>query len=299
MTAIQVLPPGVEKSIWLRARKDSIGGTEAAAIIGLNQWSSRYEAWLHKTGRLAGPRETAKMRAGTLLEPVIVDMFSAETGLDCYEAGMWKNAHCSWEHANPDRFIGDSLGLECKATFDFGAREWENGPTAHAIIQSQWYMHVTGRDRWFIAVLVDGWMLRWWWLDHDRKLTAWLQHQVAEFWHEHVIADVPPPVDGSGVTNEAVKKLYGLSYHAGSAVEIPGLKHLVTQRRHLKDAIKHLQNELDPIENTIRAELSDHEIGCENGIPLIKWSSAGENSAIRRLSEIKPKERKDYDAADA
>lgn len=284
--AVLVLPPEAPRTSWLRARANSVGGSEAAAITGLNKWSSPYELWLHKTGRHPGPREDARMRAGHLLEPVTVAMFEAETGLICQPTGMWRSRLCPWEHANPDRFIGEDAGLECKATFDYGAREWEQGPTAHAIIQSQWYMHVTGRTHWYIALLTDGWWLRWWWLDRDDALIARLQHLVAQFWHDNVIADVSPTVDGSPGVREAIRKLYGYTYRAGSRVEIPGLAHMVAQRRQLKEAIAHLQRELDPIENTIKAELADHEIGCEDGKALIAWSSRGENSAVRYLKEL-------------
>lgn len=284
--AVQVLAPDAPRTVWLRARADSIGGSEAASIAGLNRFCSPYELWLIKTGRDPGPREDAKMRAGTLLEPITVAMFEAETGLEGHQAGMWRSRLCGWEHANPDRFIGADAGLECKATFEHGAREWESGPTAHAIVQAQWYMHVTGRRRWYIALLTDGWSLRWWWLERDDDLIATLQHEVARFWHEHVIADVAPPVDGSEHTWQAIRKAYGFTYRGGSRIEIPGLAHLVTQRHELKAAMAHLKSELDPIENTIKAGIGDHEIGCENGRALIAWSSRGENSATRYLKEL-------------
>lgn len=286
MTAGMVLPPGAPRTQWLRERKSSIGGSEAAAIAGLNKYCSPYELWLLKTGRSAGIAETPKMRAGNLLEPVTVDMFAAETGLPCEVTGMWRPHNCKWEHANPDRFIGADAGLECKATFDFAAKDYADGPTPHAKAQSQWYMHVTGRSRWYIAVLTDGWLLRWWWMERDDKLITILADMAATFWHENVLTDTPPPVDGSKYTTEAIKRLYGYSYQTGSVV-IPGLGEMMRQRRELKAAIKHLQSELDPIENGIKAALGDYETGRdEHGSKLVSWSSQGGTSATRYLKDL-------------
>lgn len=284
-SAFQLLPAGADRHIWLRERRDSIGGGEAAAVVGLSKYCSPYELWMTKTRRHPGPRLTAQMRAGIRLEPVTVDMFASETGLGTTQAGMWRRYAAPWEHANPDRFTSDGQGLECKATFGFAAQDYADGPTPHAIIQSQWYMHVTGREHWYIALLVDGWDLRWWWLPRDDALIALLIDRVAVFWHEHVLADVQPPVDASRYTRQVLQHVYGHSYQAGSRVEIPGLAKLVAERRALKESLKHLQIDLDLVENEIKAGLGDHEIGTENGTKHISWTS-GPNTATRYLREI-------------
>lgn len=285
-SAFQVLPAGADRHVWLRERRDSIGGGEAAAVVGLSKYCSPYELWMTKTGRHPGPKMTAQMKAGIRLEPVTVDMFACETGLICAEAGMWRRYAAGWEHANPDRFTSDGFGLECKATFGHGAKEWADGqPTPHAIIQSQWYMHVTGRDRWYIALLIDGWQLQWWWLERDDKLIDLLVDRVAGFWHEHVLTDVPPPVDGSVHTREVLHAVYGHAYQPGTTVEIPGLAALVAERRALKESIKHLEADLEEVENTIKAGLGDHEIGTEHRTAYISWKS-GPNTSTRYLREI-------------
>ena len=40
------------RSKWLKMRKAGIGGSEAAAIVGLNPWKSAFQLWMEKTGRL-------------------------------------------------------------------------------------------------------------------------------------------------------------------------------------------------------------------------------------------------------
>ena len=47
---------GMEHEAWLAHRRNAIGGSDAASIIGLNQWSSPYTVWADKLGKLP-PKE--------------------------------------------------------------------------------------------------------------------------------------------------------------------------------------------------------------------------------------------------
>lgn len=41
-----------DRSKWLEFRKEGIGGSDAAAIVGLSKWKSPYQLWLEKTGQV-------------------------------------------------------------------------------------------------------------------------------------------------------------------------------------------------------------------------------------------------------
>ena len=40
---------------WVKARKSGVGGSDGAAIMGLNKYSSPLEVWLVKTGKQPSP----------------------------------------------------------------------------------------------------------------------------------------------------------------------------------------------------------------------------------------------------
>ncbi|HMY01400.1 MAG TPA: YqaJ viral recombinase family protein, partial [Agitococcus sp.] len=42
---------GLSRSEWLAVRKQGIGGSDAAAAVGLNPYQSQLELWMIKTGR--------------------------------------------------------------------------------------------------------------------------------------------------------------------------------------------------------------------------------------------------------
>jgi len=71
---------------WLAVRRTGIGGSDAAAAVGLNPYMSARELWLDKTGRAEGmPRPdpndtTSPTYWGTLLEPIVAASYTKLTG---------------------------------------------------------------------------------------------------------------------------------------------------------------------------------------------------------------------------
>ena len=75
---------------WYAIRKDHIGGSEAAAILGLSRWKSNVELWKEKTG-LIQPKNIAneRMEKGTKSEEYILKLF--EIDHPEYEVIEYKN----------------------------------------------------------------------------------------------------------------------------------------------------------------------------------------------------------------
>lgn len=65
---------------WRQARKASIGGSDAAAILRLSDYSSPYTVWAEKTGRIPEKEDNEAMRQGRDLEQYVADRFCEQTG---------------------------------------------------------------------------------------------------------------------------------------------------------------------------------------------------------------------------
>lgn len=52
----------MDREKWLEERRKGIGGSDAAALVGMNSYSTPYMVWADKTGRLPEKR-TAKLCA--------------------------------------------------------------------------------------------------------------------------------------------------------------------------------------------------------------------------------------------
>ena len=65
------------------ARRFAIGGSEAAAVLGMSPWQSPMDVWLRKMGLVEetpDPRREEMFQLGKDMEPVIAKMYERRTG---------------------------------------------------------------------------------------------------------------------------------------------------------------------------------------------------------------------------
>lgn len=148
------------KAEWLRLRRNGIGGSDAAAIMGLSPWRTAMDVWLEKTGEFTEDesQDNEKMYWGTALEDVVAREFMTRTGLKVRRRNaILQHRKHHFMIANVDRLvIGHKAGLECKTTGQYSADDWTMGVPDYYIPQVQHYMAVTGYDTWYVAVLIGG-----------------------------------------------------------------------------------------------------------------------------------------------
>ncbi|HTP25420.1 MAG TPA: YqaJ viral recombinase family protein, partial [Anaeromyxobacteraceae bacterium] len=139
--------------------KVSIGGSTAAAAVGLDPFRSRVQLWLELTGRVEPPDTSEAMRWGTLLEPVIAAEIDKTVEYNVLRPGQ--QLVDGWRHANTDGTVDDGYGplgvLEIKTASAYRSREWADAavPTAY-VIQVSHYMALTGLTWGLVACLIGG-----------------------------------------------------------------------------------------------------------------------------------------------
>lgn len=127
----------LSRNEWLEVRKSGVGGSDAAAAVGLNPYMSQLELWLIKTRRDASlPRPnpddtTEPVYWGTLLEPIVAASYTKETGNKVRRVNaVLQHPTIPFMLANVDREVvgnRDVQLLECKTAGEFGARRWRDG----------------------------------------------------------------------------------------------------------------------------------------------------------------------------
>lgn len=202
---------------WLSVRKNGIGGSDAAAAVGLNPYLSPLELWLIKTGRDANlPRidandTTEPVYWGTLLEPIVAASYTKQTGNRVRRVNaVLQHPTIPFMLANLDREIvgvSDVQILECKTAGEFGARLWRDGVPEYVQLQVQHQLAVTGKQAADVAVLLCGQKLEVHRIERDDALIARLIELEAAFWR-YVETDTPPPADGSESADRALRCLY-------------------------------------------------------------------------------------------
>lgn len=207
----------LSRADWLEVRRTGIGGSDAAAAVGLNPYKSQLELWLEKTGRDADlpkpdPNDTTEpIYWGTLLEPIVAAAYTQQTGRRVRKVNaVLRHPTIPFMLANLDREVvgvPDVHILECKTAGEFGARHWQDGVPEYVQLQVQHQLAVTGKRVADVAVLLCGQQLAVYRIERDDELIARLIPLEAQFWH-YVETDTPPPGDGSESADRALRCLY-------------------------------------------------------------------------------------------
>lgn len=94
MIKYETLP---SREAWLEKRKGSIGGSEAACIVGMNPYMNNVELWEYKTGRKQPEDISDKpyVKYGTEAEQYLRALFALDyPGLTvCYEPDNYLDKH--------------------------------------------------------------------------------------------------------------------------------------------------------------------------------------------------------------
>lgn len=140
---------------WLQARKNRIGGSDAAAIIGLNPYMSNVDLWEIKTGRRQQEDISQKsyVKYGTEAEKYLRELFKLdhpEYTVFYEENNMFLNDVYPWAHASLDGWLRDKDGhtgiWECKTTNILNSHQrekWDNRIPDNYYCQILHYFMVT------------------------------------------------------------------------------------------------------------------------------------------------------------
>jgi putative phage-type endonuclease len=207
----------IDRDEWLAVRKTGIGGSDAAAAVGLSPYKSQLELWLEKTGRdtdleQPDPNDTSHPTFwGTLLEPIVAAAYTQKTRNRVRKVNaVLRHPTVRFMLANLDREV---IGvpsvqiLECKTAGEFGSRLWKDGVPEYVQLQAQHQLAVAGKQAADVAVLLCGQSLQVFRIERDDALISRLIELEAQFWH-YVQSDTPPPADGSESADRSLRCLY-------------------------------------------------------------------------------------------
>ena len=262
---------------WLALRKKYIGGSDAAAVVGLNNFSSPYSLWAEKTGRTPGFDGNLATEVGAYLEEFVAQKFAQETGKKVRKCNQsFLNSLYPFAIANIDReIVGEDAGLEIKTTDSLSLKRFKDGEyPANYYCQCMHYMAVTGKKRWYLAVLIGNKDFRWFVIERDDAEIAALMTAEADFW-EHVKTDTPPPVDGYKATTDAVNSIYTDSND--SVVDLYGHRADIAKYIALNQQIKELEKEKAEVANRIKAFMGESGGGECDGF-RVSWKSSTRRS---------------------
>ena len=187
-----------------RSKQHGIGGSDIAAVLGINQYKSKRRLWAELTGAVERQdlSDNQAVKMGHKLEPIVADLFAEETGFTV-RRNNWILQHdtIDYLYANLDREVilpdGSRAVLECKTANARMAKYWQEDTIPREYMaQVQFYLMITGYKKAFIAVLIGGVDFDYWEIDRNENIIAELESAAADFW-QLVETNTTPAPDGS------------------------------------------------------------------------------------------------------
>lgn len=273
---------------WLALRSTYIGGSDAAAVVGLNPFSSPYALWAEKTGQIPGFTGNLATEVGTYLEEFVAQKFAAETGKKVRKCKQsFFNTDYPFAIANIDReIVGEDAGLEIKTTSELNMKKFKGGEyPANYYCQCVHYMAMTGKQRWYLAVLIGNRDFRWFTIERDESEIAALMGAEADFW-ELVKNHTPPAADGSRATTETIETFYQES--RDETVDLTLESTALAQYIALGKQIAELEAMRDEAANKIKSFMGDAGGGECDGFRVSWKSTTWRRFDIKRFAQDNP-----------
>jgi putative phage-type endonuclease len=271
---------------WHAARMLGIGGSEAAAAVGLSPWLDPLELWAIKRGEQAPQDATLRMKIGNLVEPAIGALYADVTGR--------KLRHYSRQFIHPEHdfirdhpdfgIVGERVLVQAKNAGPFAA-EWgdpgkpESIPV-HYRVQGYHELLATGFDRVDFAVLSGGDDFGIWPLERDDSILADLLIEEGRFW-QHVLDGTLPDV--TAMSRGALQRRYpkpdGVVKVASAEQEA-----VIAAFLEARDRVKAAESAADTLEARVTAMIGEalaiegfgHRISWGSVRGSVKWKAVAE-----------------------
>jgi len=278
-----LLPDRSNIRSWLAARRTGITGTDVAAILGMSSYKSALGVYLDKLGEIEDDGASEAAEWGLRLEPAIAEKFQAShSELSVLPSpGVLANRDRRWQVVNVDRLAiraGEPRPrvVEIKTSNQWLSGEWDHEAElapASALLQTHHEMAVTGANRAHLVALIGGQHYVEFLIDRDEEMVERLAEVEGKFWHDHVLARVPPPIDGSKVTSDLLGRLYEVEPESVAVLDPAEFLPLRDAYREAKAAEKAAAERTTAVANQLKALLGPKEIGVLDGQPVVTWKS--------------------------
>ena len=185
--------------IWREERRKGVGGSDAAAVLGLNPWTSPLDVYNDKMGLVNKDlSDNEAVRWGKILEDSVAKEYARRKGVKVRRRNkMFFHPEHSFMLANLDRTIdGQKKILEVKTAGAFMASQWGKEGTDQVpdsyLVQVAHYMAVMDCDVADLAVLIGGRDFRTYTIHRDAELERLLIEKEGMFWRDHIEKEIPP-----------------------------------------------------------------------------------------------------------
>jgi putative phage-type endonuclease len=305
----------ISEEKWLEYRRTGIGGSDAAAVIGVSPWTTARDTYYDKlqiVSAIDDENNWVQKEIGHLLENLVARIFKEKTGYRVFKIKkMFRHPLHTFMIADIDYFVempdGSIAILEIKTTNHNATGKWWNGDREivplNYELQGRHYMAVMNLNRVYFCCLYGNTenevIIRY--TDRDLDYESEMIALEEDFWTSHVQAKNPPPyTENGGLVLESVRRHHGaadpdapeMTLDGGHAAGIARFLELQELKKDLDNRVKAVEHHMGRIKGTIvdamgKSCLASCEVG---GTPYLVTYNPVYKSGIDKNSLAKLKE---------
>lgn len=295
-SAYEVIGDVRNRQAWLRARRDGLGASDAAAILGVSPWASALEVYSEKVStepvQMEPPSDYAKW--GSILEPFVVSEFAAQTGRAVKREGrLLRSRRHPWQIATLDarqrKTPRGAPGLVEVKTTKF---DWDRVPE-DIWAQVQHQFSVT-RMRYGSIVVFNRTSCETTVVDvkPDPDYIGELIEIEADFW-SNLEKGIPPEPDGSVSAAKTLRKLYPQHVPGKEIMLDTDLIDVGSALEQAKQSKKGIEGEIREYESKLISAIGEAEIGLLPDGTVYTYRSQKRAEFISKATEYRVLRRKE------
>ena len=262
---------------WIEQRRHGIFATDAATVLGINPFASRFEKYAELQGTTMPKVPTESMEMGVILQPVV--------------GALWAKKHERKVRANPWTYwYEDGIGshfdfdvvpekgepvteiVEVKTADKFAAKDWgEQGSSeVPESYEAQCFHEMMCRGpqivRCHLAVLIGGNRYRDYVIERDDEAIGYLVTVERRFL-ANSLAGIAPEMDGSEAATEYLRRIS--PHDDASRWELPEpVEALATAYLAASASMKSAEEQKASAANLIRAAMGDHALATGRSLKV-------------------------------
>lgn len=275
--------PPEKRVAWLAERRNSIGGSDAAAACAMSPYEDATPLCLYRDKRGEAPErdfsDNKALEWGNRHENTVAEWYTDETGRRVQRVRrIMRSREWPFMHATLDRrIVGESRLLEIKTTGTFAAMNEVWGDPPHGDMPVQFEIQiahqlaVTGYERADLAVLIGGNEPRIYERERNEKMIANIVTLERAFWDRVQRGDPPPPMSLADL-----KLLF--PQHVDSPIEADAATMRLHDRyRLLKGIESRLKGKVEAAQFALGSYMGENNVLTVFTEPVLTWNTEPNN----------------------
>ncbi|MGW3135954.1 YqaJ viral recombinase family nuclease [Streptomyces sp. NPDC001139] len=160
-----VLPADADRADWLTARRNGLGSSDIAAILGISRYGNALSVYHDKTGGLPLEGDDSEPALwGRAFEETVAREWARRNRSVVQRVGLLANVDRPWQMCTLDRRVlecpladgREKCAVEIKCRDKMKAGQFRRGVADDVLVQTLWQADVCGFDHVHAAVLIGG-----------------------------------------------------------------------------------------------------------------------------------------------